>query len=39
MGIREGRKYPNDETFAVRKPVLVYHLLRINLTESIKQDE
>ena len=26
--VRERRKYPNDETFAVRKLVLVYHLLR-----------
>ena len=25
--VRERRKYPNDETFAVRKLVLVYHLL------------
>ena len=26
--VRESRKYPSDETFAVRKLVLVYHLLK-----------
>ena len=32
---KKRRKYLNGETFAARKLVLVYHLLRINLTESI----
>ena len=33
--VRERRKYPNEETFAVRELVLVYDFLGSNRIESI----